>query len=99
MTGSGQMRDDTICRRFCISGRVQGVFFRDSTCREALRLQITGYARNMPDGTVEVVAEGMPGNVEELVAWLRKGPPMASVSSVTEMSAPDGENFQAFSTN
>ncbi|MET0768935.1 MAG: acylphosphatase [Solirubrobacteraceae bacterium] len=53
-------------RRIVAAGRVQGVWFRDSTRREAARLGVAGSARNLPDGTVEVVAEGEPGAVDRL---------------------------------
>lgn len=79
--------DPTLARRFTVSGRVQGVWFRDSTRRQAEALQITGYARNMPDGTVEVLAIGMPDALEVLRRWLAKGPPMAKVREVTESEA------------
>ena len=70
------------CRRFTISGRVQGVFFRVSTRDVAVPLEIAGHAINKPDGKVEVLACGEMSAVEELGRWLQDGPPMASVSSV-----------------
>jgi len=76
-----------MARRFRISGRVQGVWFRDSTRREATRLAITGYAINLDDGDVEVLACGPADAIDELRAWLRTGPPLASVSNVTESEA------------
>ena len=79
------------CRRFTVTGRVQGVWFRDSTRQQAERRQITGYARNMPDGTVDVVACGDSDAVEELFDWLHHGPRLASVDSVIEREAPDGD--------
>ena len=69
-------------RLFTVYGRVQGVWFRDSTRREAQRLGITGHAINLPDGNVEVLACGAPDALAELEAWLQSGPPMASVSKV-----------------
>jgi acylphosphatase len=80
-----------------VSGRVQGVFFRDSTRREAQRLGVTGYARNRHDGSVEVLACGERSAVEALKAWLRTGPPMASVSAV-ECQAVDDTPPDAFAT-
>jgi acylphosphatase len=68
--------------RAFVSGRVQGVFFRASTAREAARLGVAGWARNLSDGRVEVLAEGEPAAVEALLAWLRKGPPLARVTGV-----------------
>jgi acylphosphatase len=68
--------------RLVVSGRVQGVFFRDSCRAEARRLGVHGWVRNRPDGTVEVVAEGARGPVGELAAWCHHGPPRAIVTNV-----------------
>ena len=70
-------------RRFIIRGRVQGVWFRDSTRREAQALGLSGSAVNLPNGDVEVLAFGEQAALEKLAVWLRKGPPMARVSQVT----------------
>ena len=67
------------CRLFLIEGRVQGVLFRESTRRQAQPLGITGYAQNMADGSVQVLARGEPGALDRLTQWLRQGPPMAQV--------------------
>jgi acylphosphatase len=75
-----------ICRRFLVSGRVQGVFYRASTAREAERLGLQGWAKNLPDGRVEVLTRGTPDAVAELAAWLRRGPPAATVTAVDEYS-------------
>ena len=69
-------------RLFTVYGRVQGVWFRDSTRREAQRLAIAGHAINLPDGNVEVLACGAPKALRELETWLHSGPPLASVSRV-----------------
>ncbi len=71
-----------VCRRCYVSGRVQGVFFRASTQQQAVRLGVTGYARNLPDGRVEVLACGGSEQVETLCEWLRSGPAHADVSAV-----------------
>ena len=63
--------------RFLVSGQVQGVFFRASTRFEAQRLGLGGYARNLADGRVEVLAAGTPQAVEQLARWLQHGPPHA----------------------
>ena len=63
-------------------GRVQGVFYRDSCRREAQRLDVSGWARNLDDGSVEVVAEGEDADVAALLAWCRVGPPRAVVTDV-----------------
>ena len=69
-------------RRFTIKGRVQGVFFRDSTRRVATSLGITGHAINLPNGDVEVLACGDPAALDQLAEWLHEGPPSASVIQV-----------------
>jgi acylphosphatase len=73
-----------MCRRFRISGRVQGVFFRASTRDFAQPLGISGHAINLADGSVEVLACGEDGAVERLREWLRHGPPSATVTDVEE---------------
>ncbi len=82
----------TLCIRCLVAGRVQGVFFRASTRNEAQRLGLTGYARNLMDGRVEVVACGDKEAVETLREWLRRGPPDARVSGV----ACEFINYQDF---
>ncbi|UCC57353.1 MAG: acylphosphatase [Gammaproteobacteria bacterium] len=77
------------CRRCYVSGRVQGVFFRASTTEQAHLLGIRGYARNLPDGRVEVLACGTDAAVQQLCDWLAQGPPAARVSDVT--CSPDNE--------
>ncbi len=71
-----------IARRCRVTGRVQGVFYRASTRERALTLGVAGYARNLPDGSVEVLACGDPAAVDALCEWLWVGPPMAEVSRV-----------------
>lgn len=71
-----------ICMRCYVSGKVQGVFFRASTRFEAERLEISGYARNLADGRVEVLACGEPEAVEQLRGWLTRGPSGARVDGV-----------------
>jgi acylphosphatase len=68
--------------RYVVSGRVQGVGFRWFVMREATRLDLGGYVRNLPDGSVEVVAEGPPAGLASLESALRHGPPAARVSGV-----------------
>ena len=69
-------------RRLVVAGRVQGVFYRASCRREALGLGVAGWARNLDDGRVEVVAEGASDAVAALEAWCRTGPPRALVTKV-----------------
>ena len=81
------------CRKCLVSVRVQGVFYRAATRQRAQELGLTGFARNLPDGRVEVLVCGVSVAVEELCAWLWEGPPSASVSSVicstVELEVPD----------
>jgi acylphosphatase len=87
----------TLCVRCLVAGRVQGVYFRASTRNEAQRLGLTGYAKNLMDGRVEVVACGDKEAVETLREWLRKGPPNAWVSGIA-CEFIDYQEFANFST-
>lgn len=81
----------TLRRRFIVSGKVQGVFFREGAKSEAQRLGLTGYASNLPDGSVEIVAEGEPNSLELLGRWLKSGSARASVANVeSSHEAPQG---------
>jgi acylphosphatase len=80
--------NDNRARRWRVSGRVQGVFFRASTQEEARRLGLTGYARNQPDGSVEVMAVGSPAALDQLEEWLGDGPRMARVDAVEAEEIP-----------
>ena len=75
-----------MCRQFNIAGRVQGVFFRDSTRVEANRLGLAGYAHNLSNGDVEIRLCGSATKIEEMIGWFPIGPPMATVENVTEAS-------------
>ena len=66
-----------------VRGRVQGVFFRAATQREARRLGLTGWVRNRPDGSVEIVAEGDEASLRQLCMWAEKGPSAARVDDVS----------------
>jgi acylphosphatase len=77
------------CARFIVTGRVQGVFFRASTRDFALQLGLAGYARNLADGGVEVVASGDGEALAALYAWLHHGPPAARVESVRREAMPE----------
>jgi acylphosphatase len=72
-------------RAFLISGCVQGVFFRDSTKKEALKLGLQGSAVNLSDGTVKVCLRGVSEDIDLLERWLHKGPELARVDSVIEV--------------
>ncbi len=69
-------------RRWLIAGRVQGVFFRESTRRQAKPLSLTGHAINLSDGRVEVMAWGEREALDQLGNWLQKGPPAARVDRI-----------------
>lgn len=69
-------------RTYHVHGRVQGVFYRQSTRAEAQRLGLTGFARNNPDGTVTIEAEGPASALDALQAWCQQGPPAARVDKV-----------------
>lgn len=84
------------CRQFIVSGRVQGVWFRDSTRQKALALKLTGQAVNMPDGSVKVIACGESSSLDSLQAWLHKGPELARVDAVLSNDMPVQE-FSGFS--
>lgn len=71
------MNDNNSCLHAVVHGRVQGVFFRASTQKKARALGLTGWVRNLPDGTVEVLAVGPRPALEALLAWLHEGPPLA----------------------
>lgn len=74
--------------RLVIRGRVQGVWFRESTRIEAERLGVHGWVRNRPDGTVEAVLEGAPLAVRQLEVWCHQGPSGARVTEVVSNAEP-----------
>lgn len=77
--------------RFLVGGKVQGVCFRASTRKQALELGLRGYAMNLADGRVEVLAEGDDRALDALERWLHVGPPMAKVESL-ERGDADGRD-------
>ena len=81
-------------QRLQIEGRVQGVWFRESMCREAERLGVAGWVRNRPDGSVEAVVQGPTKAVDRLVEWARTGPPLARVDRL-ELGETEGR-FSGF---
>jgi acylphosphatase len=85
----------TTRRRVIAHGLVQGVWFRETTRREAERHGVTGWVRNRPDGTVEAVFEGDPAAVERLVAFARKGPSKAIVARL-EVREEQPEGLSSF---
>jgi acylphosphatase len=91
----GRMSDELIRRRVRVHGRVHGVFFRDSTRERANAHGVNGWARNMPDGSVEAVLEGEPEAVDRVVRFLQTGPPHADVERV-ELDEEEPEGLSGF---
>ena len=87
-----------ICKRCLVSGKVQGVFYRASTAEHAKKLGIVGYAKNLPDGRVEVLACGEEAQVKQLIDWLWEGPPAAQVQAVAVQDADASLAPKDFST-
>lgn len=83
-------------RQFLVEGRVQGVSFRACTEQKARELALDGYVRNLPDGRVEIVAEGPQDQLEQLEDWCWEGAPAASVSQVRTESRPASGGFSGF---
>ena len=80
-----------------VSGRVQGVYYRATTVEVARRLRLKGWVRNLPDGRVEIVAEGPEDALKALIDWCWEGPPLARVEDVEVVwEEPTGE-FEGFS--
>jgi len=82
--------------RLVIEGRVQGVWFRESTRRQAAALGVFGWAKNRSDGDVEILAEGPEESVRKLVAWCHHGPSAARVTRVHETEEIWVEEFDSF---
>lgn len=83
------------CRHLFISGRVQGVWFRESMRQEALANGVTGWVRNLPDGMVEAVVCGSEAGLKTILDWARRGPTLAKVEAV-EVQALDEQQFTGF---
>jgi acylphosphatase len=81
--------------RCYVSGRVQGVFFRASTCDRARALGLCGWVSNLPDGRVEVIASGPEADLKALRHWLQEGPPQAMVSGLACEPCAD-KTFEGF---
>jgi acylphosphatase len=82
------MAEQPIRVRAVVRGRVQGVGFRYSARLKAEKFGVGGYARNLPDGGVQVEVEGLPGAVEEFLAWMRRGPIGARVDALDAEDIP-----------
>ncbi len=85
-----------ITRRLRISGRVQGVFFRESMRLRAQQLKVTGWVRNCADGTVEAVAQGDAFEVGRLIEWAQRGPDAAKVENVDVESVQEDVHYTLF---
>ncbi len=85
-----------IRKHLIIEGRVQGVWFRESTRRQAVRLGVSGWVKNRPEGTVEALLEGPEDAVLRLVAWCGRGPSAASVTGIRETEEPWRGEFSSF---
>ena len=83
-------------KRFCVHGYVQGVGFRYFTWKQALKIGVTGFVRNLADGTVEVIAVGSESQIEALDAWLQHGPRTAIVDNVFSENYLGEKEFTAF---
>lgn len=86
---------EKLCMHYFVKGRVQGVWFRASTQDQAKALGLTGWARNLPDGRVEVMACGEKDKVEQLYAWLQVGPELAAVEEVVAAEV-EWKEFERF---
>ncbi len=89
---------DRVCVRCVVFGRVQGVWFRASTRSKAVELGLSGSARNLPGGGVEVVACGDAAAVERLRQWLWRGPDLAEVTDVRCVTISPDRPFLGFET-
>ena len=79
-----------------VQGRVQGVFFRDYTHRQALKTGINGWVRNLPDGSVETLLYGPDSSVELMVDWLRQGSPLSRVENLRVREVEPLEQLDGF---
>ncbi len=79
-----------------VEGRVQGVFFRDFTRREAQARSLNGWVKNMPNGAVEAVFSGNKQDIESMVSWLHEGSPHAMVTAVEVNRIDHSESFPDF---
>ena len=80
-----------------IKGRVQGVFFRASAKRKAIELDIKGFARNLDDGSVEIVAQAEKDNLDLFVEWCKHGPQAAEVKEVLQKQLGSSSKYDTFS--
>jgi len=92
-----QMSSETETNRVIVKGKVQGVGFRFSTVRRAHELGVRGWVRNLDDGTVEALLQGAPDQIDELLSWMRYGPPAARVDNVeVERLYDEDRRYESF---
>jgi len=85
-----------VCYQAKVTGKVQGVYFRASTQEQAIEHAISGYVKNSPDGSVEVLACGEQPNVEKLMKWLEQGSEYSEVDKV-EVNEVEWQDYNHFS--
>jgi len=93
-----RLRKDSKMKRYhlFISGKVQGVWYRQSMLQEAIKLGVNGWVRNLSDGRVEAVIEGDEKALEKLISWCHVGPPKAVVSKIDIIEEPAASEFFSF---
>ncbi len=79
-----------------VTGQVQGVGYRASAVREAHRIKVTGWVRNEADGTVQALLQGTPDQIDQMLEWMRHGPPAARVTDIITESLHTGRRFDRF---
>jgi acylphosphatase len=90
------MAEDLARVNIIVTGRVQGVFYRASTLERAQGLNLKGWVKNLPDGAVEIEAEGSRYSLEDLVEWCKNGPPDAMVQDVIVRWGKHHDEFRTF---
>ncbi len=90
------MKEDRARVNVVVLGKVQGVFFRASTLEQAQGLNLSGWVKNLPDGSVEVLAEGTRISLEQLVEWCKTGPSTAEVSETIVRWGTYRDEFRTF---
>jgi acylphosphatase len=85
-----------ICIRLVVHGSVQGVGFRFAACEAASECSVTGWVRNLPDGSVEIVAQGSPDAVARMTSWAQRGPRYAAVDRVQIETRAESSELDGF---
>ena len=79
-----------------VEGKVQGVYFRDYTCRQARQLNLSGWVRNRSNGTVEAILQGAEGDVLVMLDWLKQGSPRSRVDNIHTSAVTSAEHYPTF---